>query len=59
MNVAGSVLYLVMGVTVYLLIFKRSYMIESNKFAPKIFMAMVMMFGVFSLAIGFGHVPGL
>lgn len=51
----GLMIYLIMGTTAYLLIFKRSYMIESNKLSPKIFLSMVCVFGVFVSALMLGY----
>ena len=59
MSIFGTIVYLVMGTTVYLLLYKRKFMIEDNRVIPKIFVASVSMFAVFSLAIGFYGIPGL
>jgi len=50
-----SVLYLIIGTTIYLLIFKREFMVVSNRRAPKFFLAAVCLFSVFFLALTQGH----
>lgn len=59
MTMFGAIIYLVMGSTVYLLLFKRKYMIEENRLAPKVFMGAVSMFAVLSLTIGYASMPSL
>lgn len=51
---SSLIIYLIMGTTVYLLMFKRSFMIESNRISPKIYMGMVCAFGVAIMALKFG-----
>ncbi len=57
MSSLGALVFLVMGTTVYLLLFKRSYMIEENRRTPKVFMALVTTFAVFIVSVGYGLIP--
>ena len=57
MSLFGGIVYLVMGTTVYLLVYKRKFMIEENRFSSKIFVGAVSIFAVFSLVIGFYGTP--
>lgn len=59
MSIFGTIVYLVMGTTVYLLLYKREFMIGGNRITPKIFVGSVSMFAVFSLLIGYYGIPGL
>ena len=59
MSIFGTIIYLVMGTTVYLLLFKRKFMVEENRFVPKVFVGAVSMFAIFSLVIGYYGVPWL
>lgn len=51
----GLVVYLIMGTTVYLLMFKRQFMVESNYKTPKLFLGIVCAFGVMVMALTFGY----
>lgn len=50
----SAIIFLILGATVYLLLFKRDFMIESNYRTPKIFLAAVCIFSVFALSLHLG-----
>lgn len=53
MNIFLLILFLVMGTTVYLLIFRRDYMMDEQRLLPKVFTGTVTMFGCYCLAFGY------
>jgi len=52
---AGLISFLILGTTVYMMLFKREFMFESNSCMPKIFLGLVCMFSVLILALTFGY----
>lgn len=53
------VLFMVSGSTVYLLVCRRDFMINSNRRAPKFFLAFVGFFIVAMLAYSYGQLQAL
>jgi len=52
---AGLIAFLILGTTVYMMLFKREFMFESHSRMPKIFLGLVCMFSVLILALTFGY----